>query len=853
MVRVEVSVAAAAIATALACFAVPAPASAQTLNDAIASRMQGDGKARLLVEAKELIYNNDTNTVTLSGDAELNYQGRTLQADRVVYDRKSGRVFAEGNARMTETTGAVVTADRFELTDDFKNGFIESMRLTQTVKDRGVLVTTRFSAPRAERIEGETTVFEKGTYTACEPCREHPERPPLWQVRSARIIHNNTEKTIYYEDSTLEFAGVPVAYIPYFWSPDPTVKRRTGFLSPRFFSSTGLGKGLSVPFFWDLAPNYDLTLTPTYMTRQGFLGQVEWRHRLMTGSYNIRASGIFQQDPTAFLPGPLGPRERDFRGSLETTGRFNINERWVWGWDAATFSDKWYLNNFRVRSESLATNYVGFRESISQVYLQGKGDRSFFDARGYYFRGLSTYDWQKQLPVVAPVVDYNKRINGPDPVGGEFALDVNFTNLHRDAASFVSIPQMTTLFPSTGQYETCTVFQRGQCVVHGISGEYARASVQASWRRTFIDPIGQSWTPFAYVRADAFGVSPDFTGFQNAQLRNFLPGDVSALRAMPAIGIEYRFPFAGSLGTWGTQQIEPIAQVIARPNETRIGRLPNEDAQSLVFDDTSLFNWDKFSGYDRAEGGVRANLGLKYSLQGPNGMYGELLFGQSYQLAGRNSFAVGDIANVGLDSGLDSKRSDIVGRGLFSPTQNITFITRARFDKDTFDVNRFEAGVVANWNPLVPVTTSITYARYGAQPDFGLLQRREGLVASGGYNLTSHWNIQGSLTFDLDRYLTSRNTFATAYANYLAAGAIGTAPVYQRSSSWSPIGSSLRVAYTDECTTFSVSYTHTPAAFASGTREAGKTFLVQLDLRTLGQVNVKQNFGQPSATEGLTN
>ena len=92
MTRVEGSVAGLAIATALMCLAAPVPASAQTMNDAISSRVQNDGKSRLLAEAKELIYDNEKNVVTASGDAELHYQGRTLQADRVVYDRKSGRV-----------------------------------------------------------------------------------------------------------------------------------------------------------------------------------------------------------------------------------------------------------------------------------------------------------------------------------------------------------------------------------------------------------------------------------------------------------------------------------------------------------------------------------------------------------------------------------------------------------------------------------------------------------------------------------------------------------------------------------------------------------------------------------------
>ncbi|HYI89753.1 MAG TPA: LptA/OstA family protein, partial [Beijerinckiaceae bacterium] len=225
MTQVGRTVAALAIATALWCAGGPAVAQS-TLNESIAGRASGQGDARLLVEAKEIVYDNDRNTVSAVGNVELNYGGRTLQADRVVYDRKTGRVLAEGNARLTEANGSVVTGGRFELTDDFKNGFIDSLQVEQTIVDRGTPARARFSAPRAERTEGETTTFERGTYTACEPCQNNPERPPLWRVKAARIIHSNSERTIYYENATLELAGVPVAYLPYFWTPDPTVKRK---------------------------------------------------------------------------------------------------------------------------------------------------------------------------------------------------------------------------------------------------------------------------------------------------------------------------------------------------------------------------------------------------------------------------------------------------------------------------------------------------------------------------------------------------------------------------------------------------------------------------------------------------
>jgi LPS-assembly protein len=848
MGRGKATIAASAVATALLCAVVSQPVAAQTLNDSIRGRSAqapGQEPDRLLVDAKEIVYDNDKNTVAASGDVELNYQGRTLQADRVIYDRSTGRVYADGNAKLTDKDGTVATGDRFELTDDFRNGFIDTLRVTQQTVDNGVPVTTRFSAPRAERTEGETTVFERGTYTVCESCKDHPERPPLWQVKAARIIHNNSEQTIYYEDATMEFFGIPVAYLPYFWTPDPTVKRKTGFLSPTYKYSDSLGFGVGIPFFWAIAPNYDLTVTPTYLSRQGLLAQAEWRHRLDNGSYNIRAAGISQLDTDAFLPSPSGPGDRRERGSLESSGLFHINERWKWGWDVSLVSDKWFLTNYGIRNDTLSAIYL--RESISTLYLQGQGDRSFFDMRGYYFQGLSTNDWQKQQPVVAPVVDYDKRINGPGVIGGEIGINVNVTSLSRAAAAYQQVPAGgRNLF---GLYETCSVFEQGTCLVRGISGTTTRASANISWRREFIDPAGQIWTPFAYLRADTFWTRPDFTGYQNAELGNFLnDGDDNALRAMPAIGLEYRYPFISDLGTRGSQVIEPIAQVIARPNETRIGDVPNEDAQSLVFDDTSLFDWDKFSGYDRVEGGVRANVGVRYTAK-YDSWTTDALFGQSFQLAGQNSFAKSDLTNTGLESGLDTDRSDYVGRIRVSPNDRFSVFARARFDEESFDTNRIETGLSANFAPYLPVSGSITYARYAAQPELGFTRRREGILSSATWNITPNWYVNGSVLVDLDRYMTARDTFIS---NYISDPATA---VYNKEDLAYLSSMSLGLGYTDECVTFSVRYSVTPrdVAITSGEKDRNQTLVFTLELRTLGQISVNQNFADEASDTGVAN
>jgi LPS-assembly protein len=148
---------------------------------------------------------------------------------------------------------------------------------------------------------------------------------------------------MYFEDAKIEFFGQPVMYFPYFSAPDPTVKRKTGVLTPNYSTSSVYGFGVTVPYYWALAPNYDFTFAPMITTRQGPLLQGEWRHRLLNGAYSIRATGIFQQDKELFLntPGYL-----DQRGSLETSGQFNLSDKWVWGWDGTVLSDRNFLYDY---------------------------------------------------------------------------------------------------------------------------------------------------------------------------------------------------------------------------------------------------------------------------------------------------------------------------------------------------------------------------------------------------------------------------------------------------------------------------------------------------------------------------
>ncbi|WP_051630221.1 LPS-assembly protein LptD [Afifella pfennigii] len=740
--------------------------------DLRARATQQDADARMLVEADELIYDFDARTVSAAGNVEIFYQEHRLEADRVTYREPSGRLLATGNVRLEEPGGNVIVAQEIDITDDFREGFIDSLNV-QTV-DRA-----RFAANSAERREGNVTVFRQGVYTACEPCQDDPSRPPLWQVKASRIIHNRQDQTVYYRNARLEFFGVPVAYVPYFFHPDPTVKRKTGFLAPGVRAGAALGYGVTVPYFWNLAPNYDITFAPTFLTRQGVLAEGEWRHRLMNGSYNVRLAGILQQDRDAFPAGTSG--DRDFRGSITSSGLFAINSRWSWGWSLAGTTDRTFGREYSIRG-------LADQEVVNTLYLNGFSKRNWFDLRGYAFRVQREdppetvndgIDYQAEQAIVHPILDHNY-VFDQRFFGGELSLNSNLTSLTRTDSDVYTTP--VTYFA-------------------GVEGTFTRASMDGQWQRNFIGPLGQVFTPFAYLKADIYDVRSE-----DPQLSD----GTTYGRAMPAIGMEYRWPFLVASPSV-TQTISPVAQVIARPNEQHIRDLPNEDAQSLVFDDTILFSRDKFSGYDRQEGGTRANIGLTYQALFNNGASFDAMFGQSFQLAGVNSFAVRDVGLTGLGTGLESDRSDYVGRISLDTGQGLKLTARGRFDEVDLELDRAEATALFSRGRN---SGSLTYLYRRKVPLLGLAEQEE-VSAVAQVAVTNYWSALGGIVFDIDQKARVRHA--------------------------------LGLAYDDECFNLSALYSETRDAYTD--LVSNRQFFVRINLRTLGDSEVSfDEFGTQSTT-----
>src|SRR3981189_944064 len=421
-------------------------------------RAANDGQ--MLVQAVEVDYDYNNSRVSAVGNVQMFYNGTSVEADKVIYDQKTKRLHAEGNIRMTDADGKITYANIMDLSDDYRDGFVDSLRVDTAD-------ATRMAATRSDRTSGNYTVFENGVYTACAPCRDDPKKPPLWQGKGMRIIHDQIDKMMYFENAQLEFFGVPMAYLPYFSTPDPTVKRKTGFLMPAFSSVSGYGFGVETPFYWAIAPDYDATFNPRFTTRQGVLLQGEFRQRLINGSYQNPPYGIHQLDKGAFagLPG-----DRQFRGGVDTKGQFALNDKWVGGWDGVLLSDFYFFQDYRLAQyrDPLGSFLSLPTEAISQLYLTGVGNRSFFDVPTIYF--LSYSGNQSLVPVIHPVLDYSNVVNH-SIFGGEVSYKTNFTSLTRDAAVFDPI---TTLSNTTGLCLPTSADPMGKtrtnCLLRGIPG-----------------------------------------------------------------------------------------------------------------------------------------------------------------------------------------------------------------------------------------------------------------------------------------------------------------------------------------------------------------------------------------------
>ncbi|MBO6541890.1 MAG: LPS-assembly protein LptD [Alphaproteobacteria bacterium] len=560
--------------TAFAILLATSSAVAIVPSQALAEEDQQTATEEVLMQADELSYDQASKTVTATGNVEVAFSDRVMTADKMIYYEETGVVLASGNVVLVEPTGEVIFSDNVELSDELRAGVVDTLQVL-------MIDQSRLAGTEAQRRNGNVTTVYKGVYSPCDVCNEEGKTTPLWQIKAFRVIHNQEEQRIIYEDAFFELFGVPIAYIPFFSHPDPTVDRQSGFLAPSFGVSSDLGTYFQLPYYWVIAENIDATIAPTFMTKESILYEVEYRHRLTSGQMEFDVAAIWPDDSVAGTPST-----ESFRGSLFSYGDFQIDENWRWGFKTELTTDDTFLRRFNISDETDLT---------TTAFVRSENGRNEFSTETFYFQGLLSTDNPRTTPVIAPLLNYHYEYP-EDVAGGTATADVNVLVLNRNDGA-----------------------------------DSRRLSLDLGWNAETILSTGEVYSFFTSARGDLYHTD-------NVLLPNGSLSDPTTVgRILPTVGAEWRWPLVRTAGT--TRQIvEPIVQLIYAPNTGQRDEISDEDSLSFEFDTTNLFDPSRFAGLDRWEGGARANVGFRTSVHGEEGGSASLELGQTYRLRENNTF-----------------------------------------------------------------------------------------------------------------------------------------------------------------------------------------------------------------------
>jgi LPS-assembly protein len=434
--------------------------------------------------------------------------------------------------------------------------------------------TGRLAARNAQRVKGTTVIAHRSAYSPCKICNQPGQRTPLWQIKSVRVVYNQDEHKILFHDAIVEVQGVPVAWLPIFSMPDPTVHYASGLLTPEVGNSSKIGYFARAPVYISISPSQDMTVAPTISTLGGDVLEMEYRQRWNDGGLWLQGSGAY--NPAGGLGGSPGPQTY---GHIFGSGRLDLSDTWRTGFDVQDTSNPGYMLYYDISYLDRLNN---------DLFVEDTTGRSRFAITSYYFEGLRATDIASRIPYVLPEVDYSY-IPVDKVVGGSLRFDINSVAIGRDD-------------------------QRND----------QRLTGELNWEAPTVTDNGQIWTFVLDARGDAYH-------FDTPEDGPPLTSAATLARGTAYAGLDWRWPFVAQTDAEHSFILQPIAQVVLQPYGGNPAGLRVEDSQDFEFSNINVFSFNQLPGYDLIESGPRANVGAMAEALFPGGTVDAEL-GQTYRL-----------------------------------------------------------------------------------------------------------------------------------------------------------------------------------------------------------------------------
>ena len=716
---------------------------------------------RVVFQADDVGRADEASPIVATGNVRASFGGRLLTAERVVYDPATDVVTASGGVAIYEADGTPFFADDVTLTGDLADGVASNFSAL-------LESDSRLAASSAVRRRDGRNELNNAVYTACEVCAADGDaRTPTWAIKALRVTQDTDDEVIRFRNAVIEVLGVPVFYTPFVQVPDPSVKRQTGFLFPRLGTSSRRGFEVETPYHVVISDHQDITFSPKFMTELGVLAQGEYRVRTHDAGAVIQA-GLVGASDEVLASAPDGEIP-EVRGHVFASAFKALPDGWRAEADINLTSDDDYLQFYDVAPQGQLRDVLDVIRPdrlVSALSFAKRTDRSLTDISAITFqsqRSEDDDDFQADaLPRITHQRDYRV-------AGGDLRILGNFLYLNRTA---------------------------------GL--DTTRAVATATFERAHTTRGGHRFRAFGELRGDVYRFEDADLGVEGCNVndtdaterdpldafdncRVALPRDArddgfTTAHLLPTVGAEWSYPLAKTTDR-ATYIVEPRVQAVASPTTDFGTDVFNEDGQFFQFDDVTLFDWSKGTGFDLFEDGQRLNVGVSGTAVYASGLTVSGLIGQQYRAQSTDAFGqdraafvldplTGAVARDPVtgervvtqvtvnDTGLGGTTSDFVGNFDVRYGSRFSLVNRFRFDKDDLTLNRGESTLRANVGRF---SSSLSYLRVERQGIDVSGERDEFLTASLAYRINDHWTVGGGFREDLEAGETTARNLLLRY------------------------------------------------------------------------------------------
>lgn len=665
------------------------------------------------------------NKLILEGGAQVRRSDVILKGDRITYDRALGQARSEGNARLYQD-GNLVIGEELEYNVDRETG--EILGPVYSFADGG-----SGEADFADILDDNHLRLFNATYAAC-PCPS-----PSWYIAADQVDLYNDENQGIARNAKVYVGGVPAFWSPYFTFPIKQ-ERKTGFLTPTFGYSSRSGADLVVPYFINLAPNYDLTLYPRWLSKRGLMLGGEFRY--LQPSYSGQITGAFLEDDKQF-----GEQRWTYgivhRQQLGQVLGFNLglNVNWNKASDGDYFRD---LNDLDINDSD--NSYLN--QSASLTFSGHKYWSGFL--RWQQYQGLHDLQLNRETPGRGIYAQYERKpellVRGARYDWGGF--DVNTVN----TLTRFEFPK----FPAH--------LNGGDRFWQNYGGHRQHDGTRFTSYSTISYPIIRpGWYVTPKVGLHFAHYDTDWLGGSSAQ---DLSTPRSQSRTVPIFSIDSGMTFerdATFFGNAAKQTLEPRLYYLYIPHRDQ-SSIPVYDTSVSQFGFGSAFTENRYAGgWDRINNANRVTVGLTSRwLEADTGV--ERL---ALQVAQSFSFEPQKVT-LSKNEQLADNRSEFLA-GL-SARLTDTLNTEVAVQYDPYEKKIAQSVVSMRWNPKRLTSLSLSY-RYQRDPyknpdgyDYSYqLPAKENVIVAGQWPFTKRLNAVGRLDYSIRESRSTQSIVGLEY------------------------------------------------------------------------------------------